>query len=214
MKRALMKLILVMAMLTPIGARAETRDWWPTQVDEDDFYYDFKQTGKWPHDVTSTETIIETVTFRPKVLSVAPYSKTTKITADITTAARLVIVRYTADGKNWQQKIFRNASYAGPVTAHRKWQDMWHSKGDYYTSWCRRQFKQGNKTIAYKQTPTERGQMAQLYFDDTLIDSVRRKVECMKALNIPVRAKEVSIRYVYSGLHGNSYSEWEVLKVR
>ena len=214
MKKTVLILTLILTMLTPIGARAETRDWWPTQVDEDDFYYDFKQVGKWPNDVTSIETIIETVTFRPKVLSVVPYSKTTKITADITTAARLVIVRYTADGKHWQQKIFRNASYAGPVRAHRKWQDMWHSKGDYYTSWCRRQFKQAGKTIAYKQTPTERGQMAQLFFDDKLIDSVRRKVKSIKVLNLPVRAKQVSIRYVYTGLHGNSYSEWEVLKVR
>lgn len=214
MKRLLTLMLAVILATTPLSAHAQQRDWWPTQVDEDDYYYNFDQIGRWPHDVTSIETIIETVTFNPKVLSVIPYSKTTKITADITTAARLVIVRYTADGKNWQQKIFRNASYAGPVRAHRKWQDMWHSKGDYYTSWCRRQFKQGNKTIAYKQTPTERGQMAQLFFDDKLIDSVRRKVKSIKVLNLPVRAKEVSIRYVYTGLHGNSYSEWEIMKVR
>ncbi len=213
MKKTLMLLIMCI-MLTPIGARAETRDWWPTQVDEDDFYYDFKQVGKWPNDVTSIETIIETVTFNPKVISIVPYSKSTKITADITTAARLVIVRYTADGKHWQQKIFRNASYAGPVTAHRKWQDKWHSKRDYYSSWCARQFKQAGKTIDYKKTACLRSQMAQLYFDDKLIDSVRRKVKCIKVLNLPVRTKQVSIRYVYSGLHGNSYSEWEVLKVR
>ena len=214
MKRIMILLLAVILATTPLSAHAQQRDWWPTQVDEDDYYYNFDQIGRWPHDVTSIETIIETVTFNPKVLSVIPYSKTTKITADITTAARLVIVRYTADGKNWQQKIFRNASYAGPVRAHRKWQDMWHSKGDYYTSWCRRQFKQCNKTIAYKQTPTERGQMAQLFFDDKLIDSVRRKVKSIKVLNLPVRAKEVSIRYVYTGLHGNSYSEWEIMKVR
>lgn len=212
--KKLVALVMALIMLVPMNVQAQERDWWPVQVDEDDFYYDFKQVGKWPNDVTSIETIIETVTFRPNVISVVPYSKTTKITADITTAARVVIVRYTADGKHWEQRSFRNASYVGPVTAHRKWQDMWHSKGDYYTSWCRRQFKQGNKTIAYKQTPTERGQMAQLYFDDKLIDSVRRKVKCVRTLNIPVRAKQVSIRYVYTGLHGNSYSEWEIMKVR
>ena len=214
MKRLLTLMLAVILAVTPLSVHAEKRDWWPTQVDEDDYYYNFDQIGRWPHDVTSIETIIETVTFNPKVLSVIPYSKTTKITADITTAARVIIVRYTADGKHWEQRSFRNASYVGPVTAHRKWQDMWHSKGDYYTSWCRRQFKQGNKTIAYKQTPTERGQMAQLFFDDKLIDSVRRKVKCVRTLNIPVRAKQVSIRYVYTGLHGNSYSEWEILKVR
>lgn len=213
-KRATALLLAVILATTPLSARAEKRDWWPTQVDEDDFYYDFKQVGKWPHDVTSTETIIETVTFRPNVISVVPYSKTTKITADITTAARLVIVRYTADGKHWEQKIFRNASYAGPVRAHRKWQDKWHSKDDHYSSWCARQFKQAGKTLDYKKTACLRSQMAQLYFDDQLIDYVRRKVKSIKVLNIPVRAKQVSIRYVYTGLHGNSYSEWEVLKVR
>ena len=212
--KKLVAMMMALIILVPINVQAQERDWWPTQVDEDDYYYNFDQIGRWPHDVTSIETIIETVTFNPKVISVIPYSKTTKITADITTAARLVIVRYTADGKNWQQKIFRNASYAGPVTAHRKWQDMWHSKGDYYTSWCRRQFKQGGKTIAYKQTPTERGQMAQLFFDDHLIDGVRRKVKCVRTLNIPVRAKQVSIRYVYTGLHGNAYTRWETVKVR
>ena len=213
--KKLVALVMALIMLVPMNVQAQAyRDWWPTQVDENDLHYNFRTIGKWPNDVMSIETIIETVTFRPKVLSVVPYSKNTKITADITTAARVVIVRYTADGKHWQQKSFRNASYVGPVRAHRKWQDMWHSRGDYYTSWCRRQFKQGNKTIAYKQTPTERGQMAQLFFDDQLIDSVRRKVKCVRTLNIPVRAKQVSIRYVYTGLHGNSYSEWEVLKVR
>lgn len=214
MKKTLLILTLILTMLTPIGARAETRDWWPTQVDEDDYYYNFDQIGKWPNDVTSIETIVETVTFSPKVLSVVPYSKTTKITADITTAARVIIVRYTADGKHWQQKSFRNASYAGPVTAHRKWRSQWHSKGDYYTSWCGRQFKQGGKTINFKQTPTERGQMAQLFFDDHLIDSIRRKVKCVKTLNIPARAKRIAVHYVYTGLHGNSYSTWEVKDVR
>ena len=214
MKRLLTLMLAVILATTPLSVHAEKRDWWPTQVDEDDYYYNFDQIGRWPNDVTGIETIIETVTFRPKVLSVVPYSKTTKITADITTSARVIIVRYTADGKHWQQKSFRNASYVGPVTAHRKWTSMWHSKGDYYTSWCGRQFKQAGKTIDFKQTPIERGQMAQLFFDDHLIDGVRRKVKCVRTLNIPVRAKYVSIRYVYTGQHGNSFSEWEVMKVR
>lgn len=214
MKRIMILLLAVILATTPISVHAEKRDWWPTQVDENDLHYNFRTIGKWPNDVMSIEDIIETVTFNPKVLSVAPYSKSTKITVDATTAARVIIVKYTVDGKNWTVKNYRNTSYVGPVTCHRKWQSKWHSKADHYSSWCARQFKQAGKTLDYKKTACLRSQMAQLYFDDQLIDSVRRKVKSIKVLNLPVRAKQVSIRYVYTGLHGNSYSEWEIMKVR
>ncbi len=213
MKKTIL-LLMMLCTLAPLTAHAQYRDWWAEQVDENDYYYNFETIGKWPSDVTSKETVRETVTFRPRVLSVTPYSKTTKITADITTAARVVIVRYTTDGKHWQQKSFRNTSYVGPVVALRKWQSKLHSKEDYYSSWCARQFTQAGKTLDYKKVAHTRGQMAQLYFDDVLIDSVRRKVKCVKVLNIPVRAKQISVRYVYSGFHGNSYSEWKTVKVR
>ena len=214
MKRIMILLLAVILAVTPLSVHAEKRDWWPTQVDEDDYYHNLDQVGEWPNDVTSIETMIETVTFRPKVLSAVPYSRTTKITADITTAARLVIVKYTADGKHWEQRSFRNTGYKGPVTAHRKWQLKLHAKTDRYTSWCARQFKQGGVTINYKKTAMLNGPMAQLYFDDHLIDGIRSKVKCIKVLNIPVRAKQIQIRYVYTGLHGNSYSEWRTIKVR
>lgn len=214
MKRIMILLLAVILAVTPLSVHAEKRDWWPTQVDEDDYYHNLDQVGEWPNDVISNEVMIETVTFRPKVLSAVPYSRTTKITADITTAARLVIVKYTADGKHWEQRSFRNTGYKGPVTAHRKWQLKLHAKTDRYTSWCARQFKQAGKTIDYKKTAMLNGPMAQLYFDDHLIDGIRNKVKCIKVLNIPARAKQVSIRYVYTGLHGNSYSEWRTIKVR
>ena len=149
------------------------------------------------------------------MISIVPYSKTTKITADITTAARLVIVRYTGDGKHWEQKSFRNTSYVGPVTAHRKWQLKLHAKTDRYTSWCARQFKQAGKTLDYKKVAHTKGQGAQLFFDDVLIDSVRRKVKCVKTLNIPERVQMMRVRYVYTALHGgNAYTRWETVKVR
>lgn len=214
MKKALLILTIIIAMLAPIGAKAaENRDWWPTQVDDTDLYYKFETKGWWPEDSTSYETIIETITFSPKVISVTPYSRSTKIKADVTTAARLIVVRYTVDGKKWEQKTFRNTSHVGPVTAHRKWQCKLHAKEDYYSSWCARQFKQAGKTLDYKKVAHTRGQMAQVYFDDYLIDRIRTKVKCVKVLNLPVRAKEIRIRYVYTGLHGgNNYSRW--LKVR
>lgn len=214
MKKLLAAIMVAVLALAPLTARAQDRNWWPDQVDQNDYYHNLDQVGVWPNDVISNEAMIETVTFRPRVLSVVPYSRTTKITADITTAARLVIVKYTADGKHWEQRSFRNTSYIGPVTAHRKWQVKAHVKKDYYSSWCARQFKQAGKTIDYKKTAMLNGPMAQLYFDDHLIDNIRAKVKCVKVLNIPVRAKQISIRYVYTGLHGNSYSEWQSLKVR
>lgn len=213
--KKLIALMMALIMLVPMNVQAQAhRDWWPDQVDGNDYYHNVDYVGEWPGDVITNETMIETVTFRPKVVSAVPYSKTTKLTVDATTAARVIIVKYTADGKRWEQRSFRNTSYVGPVTARRKWQVKAHVKKNYYSSWCARQFKQGKTTLDYKKTAMLNGPMAQLYFDDHLIDSVRRKVKCVRTLNIPVRAKQVSIRYVYTGLHGNSYSEWQTVKVR
>jgi hypothetical protein len=216
MKRLLILMLAVILAVTPLCAYAQSyRDWWPTQVDENDLHYNFRTIGKWPNDVMSIEDIIETVTFNPKVLSVAPYSKSTKVTVDATTAARVIIVKYTVDGKTWEVKNYRNTSYIGPVSCHRKWQSKWHSKDDHYSSWCARQFVQAGKTIDYKKVAHTKGQGAQLYFDDVLIDSVRRKVKCVKTLNIPARVQMMRVRYAYTALHGgDAYTRWETVKVR
>lgn len=214
--KKLVAMILAIAMLFPVNVQAqEYRDWWPDQVDGNDYYHNVDYVGEWPGDVITNETMIETVTFRPKALSAVPYSKTTKLTVDATTAARVIVVKYTADGKHWEQRSFRNTSYVGSVTAHRKWQLKLHAKTDRYTSWCARQFKQAGKTLDYKKVAHTRGQGAQLFFDDVLIDSVRRKVKCVKTLNIPARVQTMRIRYVYTALHGgNAYTRWETVKVR
>ena len=213
MKKMLL-LMLMCIMLTPIGTRAQQRNWWPEQICEEDELYDFQKIGEWPRDVLTKETAIDTILFRPKVAAVQPLSRSVKVLIDATTAARSIVVQYSADGKTWTPKTYRNIGYKGSVTCTRKWLSQWHSKGDYYTSWCGRQFKQGGKTINYKQTPNERGQMAQLYFDDYLIDGIRKKVAFPVLLNIPARAKLVRIRYAYTGLKKNLYSEWLTVKVR
>ena len=214
--KKLVVLMMALIMLVPMNVQAQAyRDWWPDQVDGNDYYHNVDYVGEWPGDVITNETMIETVTFRPKVLSAVPYSKTTKLTVDATTAARVIIVKYTADGKHWEQRNFRNTSYVGPVTAHRKWQLKLHAKTDRYTSWCARQFKQAGKTLDYKKVAHTKGQGAQLFFDDVLIDSVRRKVKCVKTLNIPARVQMMRVRYVYTALHGgNAYTMWETVKAR
>lgn len=214
--KKLVALMMALIMLVPMNVQAQAyRDWWPDQVDGNDYYHNVDYVGEWPGDVITNETMIETVTFRPKILSVVPYSKTTKLTVDATTAARVIIVKYTADGKHWEQRSFRNTSYVGSVTAHRKWQLKLHAKTDRYTSWCARQFKQAGKTLDYKKVAHTKGQGAQLFFDDVLIDSVRRKVKCVKTLNIPARVQMMRVRYVYTALHGgNAYTRWETVKVR
>ena len=214
--KKLVAMMMALIMLVPMNVQAQAyRDWWPDQVDGDDYYHNVDYVGEWPGDVITNETMIETVTFRPKVLSAVPYSKTTKLTVDATTAARVIIVKYTEDGKHWEQRSFRNTSYVGPVTAHRKWQLKLHAKTDRYTSWCARQFKQAGKTLDYKKVAHTKGQGAQLFFDDVLIDSVRRKVKCVKTLNIPARVQMMRVRYVYTALHGgNAYTRWETVKVR
>lgn len=213
MKRLLM-LLMVLCMIAPLSAHAQQRDWWPEQIDESDEYHNVDVVGKWPGDVITNEIAIDTITFRPVVISAKLYPKSTKIKVDATTAARVIVVQYTLDGQHWKQQSFRNASYKGPVRCIRKWQGKLYAKEDRYSSWCARQFKQAGVTIDYKKTACLRSQMAQLYFDDQLIDGIRKKVAFPVLLNIPARAKLIKIRYVYTGLKKNVYSEWLTVKVR
>ncbi len=207
-------LMLMCIMLTPIGARAQARNWWPEQICEEDEVYDFQKIGEWPGDVITKETAVDVIIFRPKVAAVQPLSRSVKVLIDATTAARSIVVQYSVDGKTWTPKSYRNIGYKGPVTCTRKWQGKLHTKEDYYSSWCARQFKQAGVTIDYKKTACLRSQMAQLYFDDHLIDGIRKKVAFPVLLNIPARAKLVRIRYAYTGLKKNVYSEWLTVKVR
>ena len=212
--KKLFMLLMVLCMMAPIGARAEGRNWWPVQIDESDQYYDFKKIGQWPADVITNETAIYTILFRPRVAAVQPLNNSVKVLIDATTAARSIVVQYSVDGKTWTTRNYRNIGYKGPVTCIRKWQIKLHAKENYHSSWCARQFKQGGATLDYKKTASLRSQMAQLYFDDHLIDGIRKKVAFPVLLNIPARAKLVRIRYAYTGLKKNLYSEWLTVKVR
>lgn len=214
MKRIAMLVMIMCIMLTPIGARAQQRNWWPEQICEEDELYDFQKIGEWPGDVLTKETAVDTILFRPKVAAVQPLSRSVKVLIDATTAARSIVVQYSVDGKTWTPKTYRNIGYKGPVTCTRKWQGKLHAKEGYYSSWCARQFRQGGVTIDYKKTVCLRSQMAQLYFDDQLIDGIRKKVAFPILLNIPARAKLVRIRYAYTGLKKNLYSELLTVKVR
>jgi len=214
MKRIAMLLMIMCIMLTPIGARAEERNWWPIQIDESDQYYDFQKIGQWPADVITNETAIYTILFRPKVAAVQPLNNSVKVLIDATTAARSIVVQYSVDGQTWTTRSYRNIGYKGPVTCIRKWQVKLHAKENYYSSWCARQFKQGGATLDYKKTASLRSPMAQLYFDDTLIDGIRKKVGFPVLLNIPARTKLVKIRYVYTGQKKDLFSNWLTVKVR
>lgn len=214
MKRIAMLIMIMCIMLTQIGARAEERNWWPTQIDEADEYHDLQMIGAWPADVITNEVAVDTILFRPVVAAVQPFSRSVKVLVDATTAARSIVVQYSVDGKTWTPRSYRNIGYRGSITCIRKWQIKLHAREDYYSSWCARQFKQGGVTLDYKKTACLRSQMAQLYFDDQLIDGVRKKVGFPVLLNIPAMAKLIRIRYVYTGLKKDAYSEWLMVKVR
>lgn len=212
MKR-LIALILMLAMLAPIGAKAQDRNWWTEQICEDDEENSFTQSGAWPGDVVTHETIRDVIVFRPKVVAAQKLSKSVKVLVDATTASRSIVVKYTVDGKTWTQRSYRNIGYKAPVICTRKWQCVLH-KNDTGSSWCVRQFKQGNTSVDYKKVWHPRDYMAQLYFDDYLIDGIRKKVPCAVMLNIPACAKTIRIRYVYTGFKKTLYSEWMTVKVR
>lgn len=208
-------LMLMLMMLAPIGARAaEKRDWWPTQIDENDEYNDFRKDGEWPDDVVSNETVKDVITFRPMIAGVQKMNSSVKVIADITTASRVVVIQYTVDGKRWYQKSYRNVRYNVPVVCTRKWQCVLH-KDDTGSSWCARQFKQGKQPLDFKKVFHPRDYMAQLYFDDYIIDrTIRPKVVNPVILSIPARAKKFKIRYVYTGFNGDIFSDWVEVKVR
>lgn len=208
-----MMLIMIMC-LAPISARAQQRNWWPSQVDESDEYYDFQKVGEWPGTVVTNETAKDVIVFRPKVVAAQKFSKSVKVIVDATTSAKNIIVRYSVDGKTWTPQSYRNVGYKGPVICTRKWQCVLH-KDDTNSSWCARQFTQGKASIDFKKTYHARDYMAQLYFDDHLIDhTVRPKVVCAVMLNIPAKAKYVNIRYAYEGFTKPLYSEWAEMRVR
>ena len=123
MKKLLLTvLILTLFFNTSLTAQAQERNWWPEQIDEWDEYHNVEVVGKWPGDVLCNEICIDTITFRPIVMSAKCYSRSTKIKLDTTTAARVIVVQYTTDGQHYKQQSFRNAAYNGPVTCVRKWQ--------------------------------------------------------------------------------------------
>lgn len=212
MKRIMILLLAVILATTPLSAHAQQRDWWPEQICEDDEYYDFQKIGEWPGEVITNEIAIDPITFRPKVISAQTFSKSTKLVIDATTAARVIVVRYTNDSKTWKQMSFRNVAYKGPVTCTRKWQVKLHAD-DHYSSTCVRQFKQGKTTLDYKKSYKGTSFLAQLYFDDYLIDRIRKKVAAAKVITVP-KARRIRIRYVYSGITRDVYSEWQEVKVR
>ena len=213
MKR-LVAIVLALVMIFPMNVSAQERNWWPTQIDEWDEFHDIEVFGKWPSDVLTKETAIDTITFSPAVIAVEKQNKSTKVLIDATTASRVIIVKYTVDGKTWLQKSYRNVGYKSPVICIRKWQIKLHSKEDYYSSTCARQFKQGKVSLDYKKVSHARDLSAQLYFDDTLIDNIRKKIPCPVILNIPAKAKRIKIRYAYTGLTKQCYSEWIEVKVK
>lgn len=213
MKR-LVAIVLALVMIFPMNVSAQERNWWPTQIDEWDEFHDIEVFGKWPSDVLTKETAIDTITFSPAVIAVEKQNKSAKVLIDATTASRVIIVKYTVDGKTWLQKSYRNTGYKNPVICIRKWQIKLHSKEDYRSSTCARQFKQGKTSLNYKKVFKARSAMAQLYFDDVLINSIRKKVFYPVILNIPARVKKFKIRYAYTGLKKECFSEWVEVKVK
>lgn len=202
--------------MLPMNVQAKDRthrNWWPEQIDEWDEYYDEQVTGQWPDAVVTNEIAVNTILFRTKILAAQKLNKTVKVLVDATTAARNIVVEYTVDGKRWEHKSYRNVGYKGPVICTRKWQYVLHTDNR-STSKCLRQFKQGSKTIDFKQTYCRSGYSAQLFFDDQLIDhTIRPKVIQPVLLNVPAKAKRIKIRYVYDGLHKTCFSDWQEVKV-
>lgn len=212
--KKLIALVMALVMIVPMNANAQKRDWWPTQIDESDEYHNIEKVGEWPDTVITNEIAKDVITFRPRVVAVQKMSKSVKVLADITTASKNVIVQYTVDGKRWYQQSYRNARYSGPVVCTRKWQCVLH-KDDTNSSWCARQFSQGKESLDFKKVFRPRDYMAQLFFDDYLIDhTIRPKVVNPVILSIPAKAKKFKIRYKYTGLKKDVFSEWVEVKVR
>ena len=180
-------------------------------LDYNDTEYSFDVTtdkeypGYWRQD----ERCAWVVTYAPRIKKVVTGAKTTKVTADVTTSARVVMISW-YDGKSWSKpKAYSNFPCNGSIIARNDSQIKLYKNGS-YSSWLKITVTQKGRELysIKKYHPNDLNASYALAIDDFLLEQIRKTVARERTFTIPCKAKKIKIRCVYTGMNGNSYSRW------
>ena len=210
--RKLILMAMIMCMLAPIGARADEK----MSIELVDFDSDGTIVSS-----DGTEHTIEwwPVAYKPSEIYIAKQSRAVSIYADVTTAARNVVVQYSRD-KEFKSgvttKTFRNVSYRGPVLAFLATDggllgNLWHFTDTVI-------IKQDGKTLHSRRKHI--GEWGRLRITQADVNASRKQVRSLIRMYIPGISNPtglyVRVRSVYAGNYRRViYSGWSrVVRVR
>ena len=210
MKKAIaLLLIILMLPLNVNAAMAYELDY--TNID---YSFHITRDKSYPGSYQQDEKCGYVVTFAPKIIEVKRGPTTTKVTAEVTDSARVVMIQW-KDGNEWHTKPYSNQWCFGPVIARTSSQIKLKQDGN-YSSWTQITVTQG-KDVLYKAKKYHPNDLQAGYavgIDNKLVNYLRNEVSRQRTYNIPCHASVIRMRLVYTGFKGNSYSRWVEVKVR
>ena len=209
--RKMFLLMLICAMLAPIGAHAQEAQ--SSEV----ISWDADGTivsGPYHHSIDW-----KTVGYKPKEVTVQKQARSLVVCADVTTASRCVVVQYSRDPefkRGVKTRTFSNARYKAPVLAFiasdgARYKNDWH-----YTDSI--VIKQDDRILSSRRKRV--GEWSRLSITQNDVDASREKIRYVKRMYIPNVAAPsgiyVRVRNVYDGnIYQTVYSSWSrTVKVR
>ena len=200
----------IMPTVIVTAAMAEELDY-----DRNEYSFDVHTDDSYPGYWQQDERMSYVMTFDPKPIKLTRYGKTTKLTADVTTAARVILIDY-YDGKNWKRAgTYTNAPCKGSVVASTDSQIKLIRATDNYSSWGHIKVVQNGKTLYEKRKfhPNDMNAALAFCITDGFVNQIRKSVKRTRTFNIPVKAEKYRIECIYTSLRGNnSYSNWVVVR--
>lgn len=210
MKR-IVALIMALVMIIPMNAQAEEK--MSIELVERDSYGDIVTSDDSEHSIEWW-----TVAYKPSELYIVKQAKSFYVYADVTTAARNIVVQYSRDPKfqrGIMTKSFRNINYSDSVLAFlvtdgaREGND-WHYNDTVIV-------KQNNKTLHSRRKRI--GEWSRLRITQTDVNTSRKKIRNLVRMRVTVNVPTgyyVRVRNVYTGnQYSTVYSGWSrIVKVR
>lgn len=217
MKKIVAMMLAVAMMIAPIQTRAEINmTWCPDARDELtlDWYMRVNKKGEIVEQRGHTRHII---TYAPEQVTAKAYADHITVSADVTTAAKSVVIQWSTDPsfKKDVKVITRsNAKHRGPVYCFLKY-DYKNNAGkiNYVGD---RTFRQGGRVLNYRHLESH-DLWDGLVINYQSVSATRQKVSCVQSYKIPVkygRKYYVRVYLVYPGIHENLYSRRIAVKVR
>ena len=190
------------------AALAEELDYNDTE-----YSFDAESDTSYPGYYRQNEKCAWVVTYAPKVKKVTRYANSVKVTAEVTTSPKVVMIQW-YDGKKWSKpKAYSNAPCKGTIIARNENQIRMYKDGS-YSSWIKVTVEQRKHELysIKKYHPHDLDASFAIAVDDFLLGQIRTTVRRERTFNIPCRATKIRMRAVYAGFKGNSYSNWIVVR--